>query len=275
MKGVQSVPFHLRHGHSLSVFHLYRPLTILPQPLRIFHYVAGINFAEPALDDCEGVTMILTRLKQKTLLHHERLEKRLDLFHSVKSFEDYRRLLGKFLGFYEPAEEVLEATFNWSAINLDFTSRKKTPLLMRDLHSLGIEDTLLLPRCKTLPKFDTMAHAFGCLYVFESATLGWGIVLKHLSRTLGVTRDDGGSFFNSYGDRVVAMWHDFAQQLRAYASRPDIEDAVIIAAVNSLIQLDQWMASSPAAVTPTERVKESPADEKAPRRPRQNVLRLL
>jgi len=71
------------------------------------------------------------------------------------------------------------------------------------------------------------------------------------------------------------MWHDFAQQLRAYASRPDIEDAVIIAAINSLIHLDQWMSSGPAAVAPTERVEESPADEKAPRRPRQNVLRLL
>jgi heme oxygenase len=219
--------------------------------------------------------MILTRLKQKTLLHHERLEKRLDLFHSVKTFDDYRLLLGKFLGFYEPAEEVLEATFNWSAINFDFTSRKKTPLLMRDLHSLGIEDTLLLPRCKTLPGFDTMAQAFGCLYVFESATLGWGIVMKHLSRTLGVTRDDGGLFFNSYGDRVVAMWHDFAQQLRTYASRPDIEDAIVIAAVNSLVHLDQWMASSPAAVGPTERVEAAPADEKALRRPRHGVLRLI
>jgi heme oxygenase (biliverdin-IX-beta and delta-forming) len=259
----------------MPVFHLYRPLTILPQPLRLFHYVAGINFATPALDDCEGVTMILTRLKQKTLLHHERLEKRLDLFHSVKTFDDYRLLLGKFLGFYEPAEEVLEATFNWSAINFDFTSRKKTPLLMRDLHSLGIEDTLLLPRCKTLPGFDTMAQAFGCLYVFESATLGWGIVMKHLSRTLGVTRDDGGLFFNSYGDRVVAMWHDFAQQLRTYASRPDIEDAIVIAAVNSLVHLDQWMASSPAAVGPTERIEAVSADDKAPRRSRQDVLRLL
>ena len=219
--------------------------------------------------------MILRRLKQKTLLHHERLEKRLDLYHGVKTFDDYRRLLGKFLGFYEPAEEVLEATFNWGAINFDFTSRKKTPLLMRDLHSLGIEDTLLLPRCKTLPALDTLAQAFGCLYVFESATLGWGIVLKHLSRTLGVTRDDGGSFFNSYGDRVVAMWHDFAQQLRAYASRPDLEEAVIRSAVNTLVHIDQWMASGPAAVAPAEQVEAAPDDEKVSRLQRKDVFRLL
>jgi heme oxygenase len=219
--------------------------------------------------------MILTRLKRKTLLHHERLEKRLDLYHGVKTFDDYRRLLGKFLGFYEPAEEVLEATFNWSAINFDFKSRKKTPLLMRDLHSLGIEDTLLLPRCKDLPALDSLAQAFGCLYVFESATLGWGIVLKHLSRTLGVTRDDGGLFFNSYGDRIVAMWHDFAQQISAYASRPDLEEAVIRAAVNTLVHMDQWMASGPAASAPAEHVEAPKADEKVARLQRQDVLRLL
>src|SRR5215813_11115241 len=219
--------------------------------------------------------MILTRLKQATLWRRERLEKRLDLFHSVNTLDDYRRLLGKFLGFYVPAEEALEATFNWSAVKFDFTSRKKTPLLMRDLHSLGVEDTLLLPRCNSLSALDTLPQAFGCLYVFESATLGWGIVLNHLSRTLSVSRQDGGAFFNSYGDRVVAMWHDFAQQLRAYASRPDIEEAVIIAAVNTLVQMDQWMTDGAATVTPAKQVEAAPADERVERHPRRDAIRLL
>jgi heme oxygenase len=219
--------------------------------------------------------MILTRLKQKTLWHRERLEKRLDFFHGVNTFDDYRRLLGKFLGFYEPAEEALEATFNWSAVKFDFTSRKKTPLLMRDLHSLGIEDTLLLPRYKALPALDTLPQAFGCLYVFESATLGWGIVLNHLSRALGVSRQDGGAFFNSYGDRVVAMWHDFAQQLRAYASRPDLEEAVVMAAINTLVHMDRWMAGSPATVAQAEQVEAPPADRKVAGLSRQENLRLL
>jgi len=219
--------------------------------------------------------MVLTRLKQKTFWHHERLEKRLDLFHGVNTFDDYRRLLGKFLGFYEPVEEALEATFDWRAISFNFTSRKKAPLLMRDLHSLGIEDTLVLPRCKTLPALDTLAHAFGCLYVFESATLGWGIVLNHLTRTLGVSRKDGGAFFNSYGDRVVAMWHDFAQQLRAYASRPDLEEAVIRSAIDTLVHLDHWMAGSPAAVASAEQVEDPPVEKKVARHQRKDKLRLL
>jgi heme oxygenase len=219
--------------------------------------------------------MILTRLKQKTLWHHERLGKRLDLFHSVKTSDDYRRLLSKFLGFYEPAEEVLEATFDCSAVKFDFASRKKTPLLMRDLHSLGIEDTLLLPRCKMLPALNTLPRAFGCLYVFESSTLSWGIVLNHLSRKLGVTREAGGSFFNSYGDRVIAMWGDFAQQIRAHASRPDIEEAVVRAAVDTLVYLDQWMAISPVAARPAELFEDPPADKKLAGHRRQSMFRLM
>jgi heme oxygenase len=219
--------------------------------------------------------MVLTRLKQKTLWHRERLGKRLDLFHSVHTYDDYRLLLGKFLGFYEPVEEILEAAFDWSMVKFDFTSRKKTPLLMRDLHSLGIEDTLLLPRCKMLPMLNTLPQAFGCLYVFESATLSWGIVLSHMNRTLGVSREAGGAFFNSYGDRVVAMWHDFAQQLRGYASRTDLEETVIRSAIDTLVYLDQWMAVSPAAVEPAEQVEDPPADRKVAGLTRQGKLRLL
>jgi heme oxygenase (biliverdin-IX-beta and delta-forming) len=219
--------------------------------------------------------MILTRLKQKTLWHRERLGKRLDLFHSVNTSNDYRRLLGKFLGFYEPAEETLEAVFNCSVVKFDFKSRKKTPLLMRDLHTLGIGDTLLLPRCKMLPVIKTLPQAFGCLYVFESATLSWGIVLSQLSRTLGVTREAGGAFFNSYGDRVVAMWHEFAQELLAHASRPDLEESVIRAAIDTLVYLDQWVAVSAATVEPAERVEDPPADKKVAGLKRQGSLRLL
>src|SRR5262249_59038392 len=142
----------------------------------------------------------------------------------------------------------LEATFNWSVINFDFEPRKKTPLLMRDLHSLDIADTLLLPRCKRVPMLNTLPRAFGCLYVFESATLGRAIVMRHMSRRLGITPEDGGAFLNSYGDLVVAMWRDFGQQLSAYASRPDIEEAVIRAAVETLFCLDRWMTHRPITV---------------------------
>jgi len=219
--------------------------------------------------------MILTRLKYKTLWHHERLEKKLDLYHRVKTFDDYRLLLGKFLGFYEPVEAALEAVFDWSVIQFDFQARKKTPLLINDLRSLGIDDTLLLPRCGRIPMLDTLPRAFGCLYVFESATLGRAIIMRHLSRTLGVAPEDGGAFFNSYGDRIVAMWRDFGQRLSDYASRPDIEDAVIRAAIDTLVCLDHWMTGRPVSIAPTRQVEAPTADKQASHTQRRSMLRLL
>jgi hypothetical protein len=46
------------------------------------------------------------------------------------------------------------------------------------------------------------------------------------------------------------MWHDFAHQIRAHASRPNIEDAVVRAAIYTLVYLDQWIAISPAESGP-------------------------
>ena len=219
--------------------------------------------------------MILNRLKQRTLLHSERLEKRLDLFHSVQTFEDYRFLLGKFLGFYEPVEAALEATFDWSVINFDFHPRKKTPLLVRDLHSMGVAETGLLPRCGKVPMLETLPKAFGCLYVFESATLGRAIVMRHLSRTLGITPEDGGAFFNSYGECIMAMWREFGRQLSAYALKPGFEEAVIRAAIDTLVCLDQWMAGRPLMIEPVGQAENQVSEKHTTRIQGQNILRLL
>ena len=201
--------------------------------------------------------MILTKLKQKTLWHHQQMEKKLDLFHSIHTLEDYRYLLGKLLGFYEPAEAALEAVLDWSLMEFDFRARKKTPLLLRDLHALGIADTLLLPRCRLKLRLDTLQQALGCLYVFESATLNAQILLRHFNHTLGVTPERGGAFFNSYGDRVMAMWRDFGLQLNACAFQPDIEEAIIRAAVDTYIHFDHWFCGKSSAIpqskTQTER----------------------
>jgi heme oxygenase len=189
------------------------------------------------------IFMILTALKQRTLWHQQRMEKRLDLFHSVRTFDDYRRLLERLLGFYEPVETALEATFNSSLFKFNFRQRKKTPLLMCDLHSLNVLDTVFLPRCSIIltPRVDTLPRAFGCLYIFESATLNGQIVVRHLNHRLGPSPGFSGAFFNSYGDNVMSMWRDFGQQLKAYASEPDVKEAVIRAAIDTLICMDQWM----------------------------------
>jgi heme oxygenase (biliverdin-IX-beta and delta-forming) len=220
--------------------------------------------------------MILTALKQRTLWHQQRLEKKLDLFHSVKTIDDYRRLLERFLGFYDPVETALETTFNSSLFKFNFRQRKKTPLLMRDLHSLKVFDTLLLPRCSIIltPRVDTLPRAFGCLYVFESATLNGQIVIRHLNHRLGISPGFGGAFFNSYGNNVVSMWRDFGQQLKAYASKPDLKEAVMRAATDTFICMDQWMNGWIVDDKKLCQVEER-ADQKTVKIPRKFISRLM
>jgi heme oxygenase len=122
---------------------------------------------------------------------------------------------------------------------------------------------------------DTLPRAFGCLYVFESATLNRAIVMRHLNHTLGITPEDGGAFFGSYGDRIMAMWRDFGQLLSAYASSPEIEESVIRATKDTLVCLDQWMTGRRVAAAPTRQVEKPPAEMRGPFIQRRSVLRLL
>jgi heme oxygenase len=147
---------------------------------------------------------------------------------------------------------------------------------MRDLHWLNVFDTVLLPRCSIIltPRVDTLPRAFGCLYVFESATLSGQIVVRHLNHRLGLAPRFGGAFFNSYGNDVMSMWRDFGQQLKAYASKPDLKDAVIRAAIDTFICMDQWMTGRCVEDRKLQQAEEQ-ADEKMVKIPRKIISRLI
>jgi len=185
--------------------------------------------------------MIMIRLRQKTLRYHLQLKQRLDLFHHLATLDDYRRLLEKFLGFYGPMEAALERHFNRRGGGFDFEQRRKVPMLVSDLRALGVRQLTCLPRCAALPTLDAPSQAFGCLYALEIATLGGQIIARHLNRTLGVGPGSGCSFFNSYGDQAVKMWHDFGQQIKKNAVTNEIEEAMTRAAIETFVRLEQWM----------------------------------
>src|SRR5215470_11320679 len=185
--------------------------------------------------------MIMIRLRQKTLRLHLGLKRRLDLFNYLTTHEDYRQLLERFLGFYGPVEAALERHFNRRAGGFDFERRRKVPMLVSDLRALGVKQLAALPRCGALPAVHSLPQAFGCLYALEIATLGGQIIARHLSRALGVGPGSGCSFFNSYGDQSVRMWHDFGQQIKKSAVTNEIEEAMTRAAIETFVRLEQWM----------------------------------
>jgi len=201
--------------------------------------------------------MVMIRLRQRTLQFHLQLKERLDLFHYLTTLDDYRRLIERFLGFYGPIEAAIEKHFNRRAGGFDFEPRRKVPMLVSDLRALGVKNLASLPRCAALPRIEAPPHAFGCLYSLEITTLGGQIVARHLNRALGVGPGSGCSFFDSYGDQAVSMWHDFSQQIKKYAVTSEIEEAVTGAAIETFVKLEQWMT-----------------EKGVPERP-QNILKLV
>lgn len=185
--------------------------------------------------------LILSKLKQQTRIHHDRLEQRLDLPQALASMEQYVALLQRFLGFYGPAENKIGAVTEWEATGLNFEERRKAPLLERDLRILAAADApadgLI---CPDLPALDSLPSAMGGMYVMEGATLGGQIISRHIQTVLGVGPESGGAFFHSYGNRIGPMWKSFGDWIMANAT-PAMEPVIIRAACETFIKIEQWL----------------------------------
>lgn len=95
-----------------------------------------------------------------------------------------------------------------------------------------------LPTCPGFPLLDTIPRALGCAYVLEGATLGGAVILRHLGRTLGVTRERGGAFFGSYGSASGPMWKEFCGAL---AACDEPAEPAVAAARETFATLDGWL----------------------------------
>lgn len=199
--------------------------------------------------------MIMIRLRQKTLLLHLRLKQELNLWGRLATLEDYRQMLERFLGFYGPVETALERYFNCRASEFDFERRRKVPMLVSDLRSLGVKQFTTLPRCASLPTISSTPHAFGCLYALEISTLGGEIMARHLNRAFSVSPESGCSFFHSYGDQTVTMWRDLGQQINKYAVTDEIEQTMTRAAVETFVKMEQWVTAKGEPSRPQNIVK--------------------
>jgi heme oxygenase len=172
--------------------------------------------------------MILARLKESTRSQHEALESVVDVMTKTFSIADYKDLLTRFYRFYSAVEPKLPVE-GLRAAGFDPEPRRKTPLLERDLEDLGI-----LAGVKGLgawlgaPRTENVAEAFGSIYVMEGATLGGQIITRHLKEHLGLTPEQGGAFFNSYGPNVGRMWKEFGAAVTAYSEKHPEDDETIV-----------------------------------------------
>lgn len=181
---------------------------------------------------------LLQQLKQETLSQHKRLERRLQLLRPEMSLEEYRTLLERFYGFYVPWEQRA-VPFLDQALPCFYQDRRKTPLLEQDLRFLD-SDLAAIEECASLPPTDSLPSLLGSLYVVEGATLGGQILSRHFARQFNVSREQGCSFFASYGSDTGSRWRSFCDLLDSYSSLEN--DTVIVqSAVQTFCCFETWL----------------------------------
>jgi heme oxygenase len=191
--------------------------------------------------------MIMAQLKEATRPYHERIEHdplSRSLNASQPSREYYVQVLGAYYGFYAPLEARIQHAASWAILGFPLEPRLKTPLLIRDLASLGLAepDWRQLPLCPFLPALHSFPTALGCLYVLEGATLGGQLMARHLAQTLQLGSANGAAFFNSYGADVGVMWKAFRSFVDA--QQPAAADAIVHGACVTFAALEQWFTES-------------------------------
>ncbi|WP_157467760.1 biliverdin-producing heme oxygenase [Frankia sp. QA3] len=157
-------------------------------------------------------------LRQRTAAAHTRLENALELLSPDLSVSRYRDVLMRMHGFYAALEPRLDEMLTGPGSPLpDWPSRRKVPLLRRDLRLLGVEEVVLamLPRPR-VPAVGDVAAALGVLYVFEGATLGGRFIVRHVLTT--AVPPAATAFFGSYGDEVGRRWSQVRHAIRAWTA---------------------------------------------------------
>ncbi|NTW02388.1 MAG: biliverdin-producing heme oxygenase [Oscillochloris sp.] len=188
--------------------------------------------------------MVLQRLKHETRPYHEQIELVMDLPARLHANAAYCTVLARLYGVYAPVEQALRNVADLSSVLDDIHGRWKTERLVRDLTALGMSSNQVraLPQCTELPALPDVAHALGCLYVFEGATLGGQLIVRQVVDSLGVSTEHGGAFFSGYGPATGPMWQHFGAALTAYAITPERETAMVAAAQELFLIFRRWLA---------------------------------
>ena len=174
--------------------------------------------------------MILQKLKEETRSHHEEVEGAVDVMNRMFTLGDYRRLIDRFRSFYSAYEPRLPID-ELAAAGFDYGSRRKLPSLERDAAALGLNGPE--EEFDAVPQLDTLAKAFGSLYVIEGSTLGGQVISRHLRQHLELTPENGAAFFSSYGPEVGPMWKRFGEAITAFAEGGNHDDEIVGAAIET------------------------------------------
>lgn len=159
---------------------------------------------------------VISHLRDATAEAHKGLEDKIDAVARLSLDADRRVLVPRYYLMHAMAEAAAEPLVLFLP-GLDFTFRRRTPLLAQDLHALDLP----LPALPS-PSLDlaSPAEALGLLYVMEGSSLGGRMIRKAIAaRGADLT---GLSFLDPYAEQTGERWRAFLSVLeREGASDPD------------------------------------------------------
>lgn len=190
---------------------------------------------------------VAQELKRQTAHTHERVEATLGLLDPQPSVERLRAVLGRFAGFWQGTERVLD---DWAgrepavAAQLAWPRRRRRDPLRHDLLRLGLSVREIAELPEAAPVFDPVdtADALGWLYVSEGSTLG-GAVIDRTLRSVPDTDRLRLRTFTPYLEGPGPMWRAYLGILCGWVGDdPARGAAVVAAAVGTFTALESWLA---------------------------------
>lgn len=187
---------------------------------------------------------VLRALKDSTQALHRCAEQYVRILDHDATVGDYARYLRAMYGFHAPIETALAGDLTLEAAGFAATQRRKSPLLVRDLHRIDPCGPVP-PCCTALPASGSVSRRIGIAYVIEGSTLGGKYILAHLPPVLAALRGTATAFLEGYGAQTAARWRGFAEiaaQLLAAEPAPDAEAEAVAGARDTFERLIAWLA---------------------------------
>lgn len=184
---------------------------------------------------------IISKLRIHTSTLHSALEQTplsvalLDDHVSQDDYLTYLQKMREIVAFYEAK------VFSGLSDTLpDLPKREKLLLIDKDLEYLAPHALNSTPIKNPVAENPSVAYALGCMYVMEGSTLGGKVILKHISKTLGILPEQGGSYFAGYGEETGHYWKSFLHILQEYSAHNDADDEIIRGAKDTFISIKYY-----------------------------------
>lgn len=193
----------------------------------------------------EALDLFLKNLRERTGKNHKQLEENRYskvILDPAVTLADYQTYIAKLYGVTTACERDVYPALG--AVFSDLEERYKAEQITKDLLETGIskEKIAVLPVYKF--RFSTVAEALGMMYVLEGSTLGGRVLYKHINQTLGLTEENGASYFWGYGAKTGILWKNFISTFTAYAVENNCEEEIITSAEHTFSIIDQWLSEA-------------------------------